>query len=345
MRLPDTMTRNTPAAGPVGRPAKRLWRRWVTLATGVLMAGTVAACGTPAEDESASSEDPSAVRFVYVPSTAWLPAIVASAQGFFEDNGLDVKPTVVQQSAMAAIGQQFDIGQATGSDFVQAVNGGLDQVVLSTVAQETEETAALMVQEGSDIKSVEDLAGKRVGIPSRTSGLAQSLLFLLAEAGVDASDVTLQEVPFPTMTDQLTAGRVDAIAAVEPFASQAEAAGATRLFNPLMRAGKAIGAGTPITMFAASSREWSESHPEQVEAWRRSLEQAVKFIETNEQAARDDLQAATGLPAEIADKAPLYDYPAKAASSEQVSLWVKVLERSGTLKKDSGLDATKMVAP
>jgi len=307
---------------------------------------TLAACGGPATRQAGSeSEALSTVRFVYVPSTAWLPFIVAQAQGFFEDNGLDVQTTVVQQSAMAAIGQQFDIGQATGSDFVQAVNGGLDQVVVSTVAQETEETAALMVPQGSDIDSVEDLAGKRVGIPSRTSGMAQSLLFLLAEADVDADVVTLQEMPFPTMTDQLTAGRVDAIAAVEPFASQAEAAGATRLFNPLLRAGEAIGAGTPITMFAAATRQWSKSHPEQVEAWRRSLQQAVEFIATDEQGARDDLQAVTGLPAEIANNAPLYDYLPDAATADQVGLWVDVLKRSGTLKADSSLDAAELVAP
>ena len=44
--------------------------------------------------------------------------------------------------------------------------------------------------------------------------------------GVDASKIKFLEVPFPEMTDALQKGRVDAISAVEPFVTQARAAGA-----------------------------------------------------------------------------------------------------------------------
>lgn len=317
----------------------RFTRRAAVVAAGVALLIPLAACSAPAEEDG-----PTTLRVGIVPVTPWLPVMVAEAEGIFDAHGLNVEITKVQQSPSAAIGQQFEIGQATGSDFVQAVNGGLDQVLISNIAYEGDTTSALMVPADSDISSLEDFEGARVGVATRSSVMAQSLIYLLHEAGVDTSTVTLQEMPFPTMSDQLAAGQVDAIAPVEPFASQAEAAGAVRLLNPTKEAGlDASGGGDVPVLFAASSREWAESHPEEVEAWRASLAEAIEFIEANEDEARAILQEFTGLPAEVAQNVELFRQNSSAVEPGQIGLWIDVLEISGTLPKDNDLDPANLV--
>jgi NitT/TauT family transport system substrate-binding protein len=341
MRM-DTTTRS-------GSTWRRAARSGAALTVGAVMLSTLAACGS--DDDGGSSDASSgsdgelaSIRLGVTPTTAWLPAMVADAEGFFDENGLDVEITKVQQSPSAAIGQQFDIGQATGTDFVQAINGGLDQVLISSVAQEVEETTGLMVPAGSDIKSVEDLAGTRVAIATRSSVIAESLVFLLNEAGVNESEVTMQEAPFPTHSDQLAGGQVDASAAPAPFTGQMAAAGATSVLNPIIEAGSAVSDGTDlITVFGATTREWAESHPKEIEAWRAALTQAVEFIENNEDEARTILQEFTGLPAPVVAATPLYTFQGDATTPEEIGVWIDVLKGSGTLPKDADLKPEDLV--
>lgn len=88
--------------------------------------------------------------------------------------------------------------------------------------------AVLMVKADSSIKSMADLKGKRVAIPSR---FAVDYLFvrrLLKQHGMSVSDVTIMEMNPPDMPAALYAGAVTAYATGEPFGAVAEKAGYAR---------------------------------------------------------------------------------------------------------------------
>lgn len=85
--------------------------------------------------------------------------------------------------------------------------------------------AVIMVRTDSPYKKFQDLAGKRIAIPSR---FAVDLLFLrkmLQQEGMRAEQVELIEMPPPDMPAALYAKAVDAYCTGEPFGAAAQSAG------------------------------------------------------------------------------------------------------------------------
>lgn len=307
-----------------------------------LVLALVASCGSSGEESGGLTK----VRVGIVSATTWLPIIVASERGIFQDHGLDVELTKVTSIPDPGLGRQFDIVHNVGPNIALAVRGGIDEVVISNVAQEGEDTTAVMVGKDSGINSVAELDGKRIGVSSPTSAMAQSLLVLLDQAELSADDVTFQEMPFPTMPDQLGGGRVDAITPVEPFASQSEAAGGVRLVNPILKGGREFSDGEPVIVgFMTALRSWAEEHPEEIKAWRESLAEAIDFISSDETAARKILQDFTGLPEPVAKATPLYQYDASPTTPDQLKVWIDMLTQTGALPTDNGLDPKTLVIP
>jgi NitT/TauT family transport system substrate-binding protein len=88
--------------------------------------------------------------------------------------------------------------------------------------------AVVMVKADSPIRSMADLKGKRVALPSR---FAVDYLFvrrLLQQQGMSVADITVIEMNPPDMPAALYAGAVAAYATGEPFGAVAEKAGYAR---------------------------------------------------------------------------------------------------------------------
>lgn len=81
---------------------------------------------------------------------------------------------------------------------------------------------ALMVHKDSGIRTVEDLRGKKVAIPSRFSNQRIMLHRALTRRGMKLTDVTLVEMAPPDMPISLQTKVVDAITSGEPFMGQTE---------------------------------------------------------------------------------------------------------------------------
>lgn len=88
--------------------------------------------------------------------------------------------------------------------------------------------AVVMVKTDAGIKSIKDLKGKRVAIPSRFAVDYLFVLRLLKQNGMSAADVQFVEMNPPDMPAALYAGAVAAFATGEPFGAVAEMAGYAR---------------------------------------------------------------------------------------------------------------------
>ena len=81
--------------------------------------------------------------------------------------------------------------------FLQAIDGGLDQVALAATNVFPERTnSGVIVRAGSNINSAQDLIGKRVGVPGINGLLDVVLRRWLTARGVDTRRVTFVEVSF-----------------------------------------------------------------------------------------------------------------------------------------------------
>lgn len=89
--------------------------------------------------------------------------------------------------------------------------------------------AVIMVRTDSPVKSLKDLRGRRIAIPSRFAVDHLFVRRMLKENGMTVRDVELVEMAPPEMPAALYANQVHAYATGEPFGAVAEVAGYARI--------------------------------------------------------------------------------------------------------------------
>jgi len=151
----------------------------------------------------------------------------AVAEGFYKDAGLDV--TLVQgngsgNTAQLVANGRSEIAYADAVAVSQLIAKGAPMKVLSTVYQSNPNEVSALKKTG--IKSIKDLAGKKVGVPSGSSQTTMLPLLLKAN-NLKESDVNLINMPPTAMVPSLLQGQVDAIlGSVDSYQIQLEAQGA-----------------------------------------------------------------------------------------------------------------------
>src|SRR5947209_12146084 len=89
--------------------------------------------------------------------------------------------------------------------------------------------SAVVVQKDGPVRSVADLRGRTVAIPSRFSDERLIVLKALKQNGLSPSDVKLVEMAPPDVAGALAAKAIDAFSMGEPYPSQAEMGGFGRV--------------------------------------------------------------------------------------------------------------------
>ncbi len=138
------------------------------------------------------------------------PLYVAQAQGYFEDAGLEVEliaPANPNDPPKLVAAKQADVAISYQPQLHLQVTEGLPLVRIGTLIATP--LNCIVVLEDSDIKSIEDLKGKKVGYS--VAGFEDVLLAAVLEAnGLTLSDVTLINVNF-SLSPAIMAKQVDAV--------------------------------------------------------------------------------------------------------------------------------------
>lgn len=193
--------------------------------------------GTSENAGSGTTEEMKQIEVGVIPIVDVAPIYLGVEEGIFEKHGLDVTLTLAQGGAAivpAVQSGQMDFGFSNVTSLVVARDKGLPIKLIATGPQTTgeaeEDYAHIMVPADSDIQSIEDLQGHSVAV-NTLSNINDSVISEgMRQAGGDPATLEYTEMPFPDMVGQLEAGNVDAIAAVEPFVTIAEAAGARPIY-------------------------------------------------------------------------------------------------------------------
>lgn len=340
--LPDV--REPATTDPRGAIPPR-WGRLVSLV--VMLALVVAACGGGSESASDAPDtkagdtasERAQLRVAFVPATTALPLHVAKAQGFFEKNNLDVTLTEASNISdiPATLGRQFDISMGTATDLIRAGAAGIDvvQVAGNTISTKENPFVQVITRPESGITDVAGLSGKTVGSPTLSGVIHAAVLYSAKEKGADPASIKGVQAPPPNLPDQLKAGQVDAVEALEPFASQLKKAGNVSLGDPFSPIADPL-----ATNFFIAQGKWAKAERETVDRFVASLEEAKEFIASNDPEARRILREYTGLPEPVAASVPLptYDFEIR---KQDLATWTKVLREIGQL--DRPVDPDKLV--
>ena len=271
-------------------------------------------------------------------------AMVARDEGIFAKHGLDVDMTLIGINTNippAIVSNSIQIGGPTETVFLQAVDGGLDLVAIdgaSVMDPISNGMIAAVARNGVAIKDAKDFVGKKVGAPGIGAFLHVLFRKWLIDHGVDPNKVNFVEVTFPTMSDALKSGAVDAVLTAEPFISRMQTAGTGTV---AVRYASELGRTDPIISYV-TTRSFAEQNPDVIKAFRASIEEAAAIVNSDREKASVSIAKFTHLPLEIVRlNRPGLSEPKLKASD--FAWWIDVMKQQGMLQSE--IDASKLILP
>jgi NitT/TauT family transport system substrate-binding protein len=312
--------------------ALRRLRAGIASPVAVLAALTLllAACGDDG-DSASTGGGLTKLRVAALPLTDSAALYLARDRGLFKKEGLDVTIQPVQQSIQAlpalAKGQVDVIASANYVTFLQAdEKGTLDVRILAEGVRVTPHMMDVLVPKDSAVKSVADLAGKKVAV-----NILNNIQSLTLNAILDAKGVgrpVYRQIAFPQMGPALERHQVDAVHAVEPFDSAIQGDLKARV---LLDGASAPVASLPISGYV-TTQKFAAGHAKEAAAFRRAIEAASKIATQDPDAVRQELPKYTKVTAAQAKKLRLPAYPA-TTDPAQLRRLTALMQKQGLLKK------------
>jgi len=218
------------------------------------------------------------------------------------------------------------------------VQGGLDLVAIAGMTETSHNATRVGIVSGNDsgVTAVEDLAGKRLGVPGISAVLDIMARRVMMAHGVALDSVNYTETPFPVQMDLLKAGTVDAVVTVDPFYGRIQANG---IGTPIADLLEGISDGQTAQFFAVSG-EWAKANPDAVSAFRDAIGESAQYVRDNPDEARAAIGAYLKLPEPVLKSIKLPAVNA-AINPEQLSWWIDVMDKQGLIEQE--LDVKAMV--
>ena len=268
-------------------------------------------------------------------------AMVAVAEGVFQKHGLNATYTLITINPSippALLAGSLQIGVPTPTTFLQAVDGGLDLVVVAGVSRTSHATGRnhIVVRKDSGIKEPKDLVGKKFAVPGLNAVFHVMVRHWLTSQGVDYKSVNFVEAVFPVHGDMLRSGQVDAVITADPFYSSILSRGDG---VSLVNMSQQFPEGNSTMMYVAT-RDYASKNPAVIAGFRAALEEAKAFIASNPDKAREDIGKTLKLPpAAVAGIAiPAVD---TTVTREQLGFWINVMKQQNMLSGE--IDPAKLL--
>jgi NitT/TauT family transport system substrate-binding protein len=291
--------------------ARPFARRTGALVAGLAVVALAAACGGDDEgDGGGGSGGGDAGGELTTINIGTLPTANAAAmylgmqEGFFEDEGLQVEPTVLQggnEIITGMVSGDYDFGFVGYISAGVAASQGVPVCVVTAsdaAGTSAEDDFQVMLAAGdSPINGPQDLAGRTIGI-NALGGVAEVMIeAALDEAGVDPGSVEFIEIPFPEVPAAIASGRIDAGFTAEPFVTTVLDQGGKVVFGPQ----SALAPEYPNGSYAASEQYYL-GNPDVIERFEAAMTTSLEHARDNPDAVREIIPTYTQIPPDVAER-------------------------------------------
>jgi NitT/TauT family transport system substrate-binding protein len=274
------------------------------------------------------------LRVSTIPIAGMTPLYTANKLGYFKDVGLEVNIDFAAggaQSLPLVMQGTLQLSNAPIVSVALAHQQGFDLKLIGPTLDDKRaspgQTASVVKTDGP-IKSVADLKGKRIGVNTINSVNWMYDRAFLRKHGLDPSQVTYVEIPFPSMIDALVRGSVDAVNVPQPFHRIAVNSGQGRVLGyPFVE----VQPGLHIAAYGASAK-WLDANPNTVRAFTRAMRRSVEYLRANPNEAKNLIAEFTKSKRELVEQIPIDDWSTEI-SLEDVARTLKVMQQEGLLKK------------
>lgn len=198
------------------------------------------------------------IGLTYVPSVQFAPVYVADADGIFRAAGIgaSIRHHGADEGLFTAlVSGEEDVTVASGDEVLQAQAAGMNLVSIGAYYHDY--PVVIATKEASGISSVNDLAGKKVGLPGEFGSNWFGLLAALDAAGMTTADITVVPIGY-TQAASLASNQVDAVVGfINSDVVQLRSLGVPVRVIPLMNQAPPLVGASIVT-----TAEWVQAHPE-----------------------------------------------------------------------------------
>ncbi len=278
--------------------------------------------GLAASAFSAARAETPKIRIGYWPLSAGLPFYVALEKGFFKEVGLDVegaKFASATQVVEAMIAGRIE-GSANGVASAalglgEITSPGLFKIICSNPSNKQFVLDEILVPVDSPIKSIKELAGKRVASGPGIQNI------VLAKAILEANgikDPKIIELPIGQHVPALAAGQIDAVYTLEPTGTIGRLKNISRILEDGVISTYVLG-DEKLPWFggtATLTTVFMEKYPELVKPYVAAYAKGVKIVAEQPDEVRKYLKGYTGIEEGLANEVPLPGFKMATEFSE-----------------------------
>jgi ABC-type nitrate/sulfonate/bicarbonate transport system substrate-binding protein len=296
--------------------------------------GDSGAAAEASGDETASGEK-ELFELRMVTQTTNSETIIADRLGFFENEGIKAVfigtlGQGVTQAQAIATGDIDVFTQGHITETAQARRAGLKVKTVQPgfVDDDTYPHVTYLVREDSDIQSIEDCAGTKVGISNSGVCTDGYIIKYFTDRGLDPATIEFVTLPQAGQPEQsVVQNQIDVTTSHSPFGGIALAAGGVRRAAASWDIFGSPAAGMATRGFGD---DFIEEHPDVVQGWANAVYHARVFIENNPEYAREVSADYLGLDAKDVS---LNRWPLeKNIPLEWSEFWIDLSEELGYLE-------------
>src|SRR6476660_7614976 len=241
----------------------------------------VAGCN---KKSSSTVRNSNKVRVGYIGLTCEAPIYAAYEKGFFKEEGLEpelVKCNWATYKDALALGS-YDITHHLVMYFLKPIEQGLDVRFLAGIHRGCLRVQAVV---NTNIHTIEDLKGKRIGVPGMGTPPFVFANRVFGTHGVDAGkDITWKVYPAGELGLALKKGEVDAVADAEPIGTLLISTGIARNVEGMDEATDMPYANEYCCEIIANGK-WIDANPDSAARATRAILRGAKWVQENPKAA------------------------------------------------------------
>lgn len=301
-----------------------------------------ASSADPGESEPPTGGDPELAEITVgvLPIVDVAPVYLAIDQGLFEAEGITVTPEVMQGGAAAIPalqGGDLDIAFGAWPSFLIANQQGIElHAVADGVAATEGFTQFLTLPDSGYEGDPSALAGATVALNTLGNLGELALRDTLADAGLEYTDVTAVEIPFPEMGAALDSDNVDVIWAVEPgVTGNTTNLGAVPVIDSYVDDME----GFPVAGYFVTG-EFASTNPNTVAAFTRAVQAAADMLNDDADLRVEVAGTYTELPAELLANVSFPEFRGELDVAQLERVYEKMLEHEMI---EEGLDVGALV--
>lgn len=297
-----------------------------------------AAC-SPSEEGTEGGELTTVTAGV-IPIVDVAPIYLGVDQGFFSDRGIDLQLESGSGGAAivpGVISGEFDFAFSNIVSLIVAREQGLPLAALTngvtTAGEQGADFGGVFVLDDSDVTGAADLEGLTVAANNLNNIGDTTVRQSVRADGGDPAEVDFVELPFPDMPAALETGRIDAVWAVEPFASTIREAGHREIASNFVDTHPELSVAAYFT-----GEDRLAQDPELFDDITAALEESLAYAEENPDEVRRILGTYTEIDEEVIEQMVLPRFP-EQINDESVQTLAELMVTDGLIETEPDLDA------